>query len=700
MRSAPKQDFQQEFNTKREKFMTNGTIHEEEDFEKPADIEADIKDMEKRKRVSYIMNSDAFRAELESIVDYQLNHGPHPASVMALQNLADMLMASGGSGSHSAPKGAEAQQAGAPATPSKASGNVPPIADLRGVDASGYSKGERFLRCKLAALFRLVEEAGWNGSYSTTHISARVSGEQETILINPTGLQYKEVSASTLVKVDHHGNVLHAGSTTFSINKSGTALHTALHQARPDVRCILHLQQSDVQAVSSLKHGLLRTSVESCVLGTVPSHEFFGVNITDDEKESLARDLGAVNKVLLLSNQGAVICGATIEETWKLTTLLVQACKVQLQCLQAVGGNSDNLNLISEDVAQKTYQHAWAGDSFDEGKQWKFGEMLFESQMRDLDNTGLRSGYIYKNPLIKIPTKPKFDVEVPPASSSMGYFSDTETLKATRNTRDRYIHSGGYERIEAEIFSDGDTPDDTKTKIKWVRKEAAGDQIVKIDGPHQFAPVLSGKQEMKAKINTMKDDRDLNKSTSGYQSKILDGLSETDARKYQEVQGVNPNAVAAFSKGIIQKDYQKDAVILTDYSAPNPFEAVTDDEVENYRKQAERRAQGLPAEEPPSPSTAQDKTAASQTKSKKDKDKKTRSATMPAPPAQPVSPAAPHPVASDTETGVESGLDKGMTTGGETENEGTGTLDGKGKGKPAKKAKSFKNPFSGKSKKN
>ena len=62
----------------------------------------------------------------------------------------------------------------------------------------------------------------------------------------------------------------------------------------------------------------------------------------------------------------------------------------------------------------------------------------------------------------------------------------------------------------------------------------------------------------------------------------------------QEVQGVNPNAVAAFSKGIIQKDYQKDAVILTDYSAPNPFEAVTDDDVDNYRKQAERRAQGLP----------------------------------------------------------------------------------------------------------
>lgn len=685
--------------------MTNGTIHEEEDFEKPAAIEADIKDMEKRKRVSYIMNSDAFRAELENIIDYQLSHGPHPASVMALQHLADMLLPSNGAGpAHTLSKD---MTAGSPApvppssTPSKASGgNVTPIADLRGVDASGYSKGERFLRCKLASLFRLIDQAGWNESTSgNTHISARVSGEQDTILINCSGLHYQEISATTLVKVDQHGNVMHPGSTTFSVSKTGTGLHTALHRARPDVRCILHLKQSDVQAVSSMKHGLLKTSVDSCVLGNVSSHDFYGVTVSDEEKESLARDLGAVNKVMLLSNQGAVICGATIEETWQLTTLLVQACKAQLQCLQAAGGKVEDLNVISEEVAQKTFQHAWAGDASEEGRQWKFGEMLFEIKMREFDNNGLRTGYIYKNPLIKVPNKPKFDVEVPPASSSMGYFSDSETLRATKASRDRYIHSGGYERVEAEIFSDGDTPEEPKTKIKWVRKEDA-DGVVKIDGPHQFAPVFSGKKEMKAKIETMKDDRDLNKSTSGYQSKILDGLSESDARKYQEVQGVNPNAVAAFSKGIIQKDYQKEAVILTDYSAQNPFDAVTDDEIETYRKQAERRAQGLPAEEPPSPVAAPAPAApeAQQSKSSK-KDKKGKSATMPHPAAgSPVSPASGAQVASDTETGVESGHDKGMTTGGETENEGTGTLDGKKSGKPAKKTKSFKNPFSVKKK--
>ncbi len=222
----------------------------------------------------------------------------------------------------------------------------------------------------------------------------------------------------------------------------------------------------DVLQVSALKHGLLRTSLDSCVIGNVSSHSFYGVALSDDAKESLGRDLGAVNKIMLLSNQGAVVCGATIEETWQLTTNLVLACKSQLQCLQAAGGNPDNLNLIDDDAAQKAFQQAWAGEVSDEGRNWKFGEMLFEVKMREFDNNGMRTGYIYKNPLVKVPNKPKFDVEVPPASSSMGYFSDSETLRATKSSRDRYIHSGGYERVEAEIFSDGETDAETKTKIK------------------------------------------------------------------------------------------------------------------------------------------------------------------------------------------------------------------------------------------
>jgi len=701
MPSAPKQDFAQEFKDKKEKFMTNGTAHDEDDFEKPAEIEADIKDMEKRKRVSYIMNSDAFRQELENIIDYQLSHGPHPASVMALQHLADMLLPSNGG----APTGTLSKEPQSPApgvgsTPSKPSGNVAPIADLRGVDASGYSKGERFLRCKLASLFRLIDQEGWNEAACSgnTHISARVSGEQDSVLINPSGLHFQEVSATTLVKVDQHGNVMHPGSTTFGVSKSGTSLHTALHRARPDVRCILHLKQADVQAVSAMKHGLLKTSSDSCILGNVSVQPVMlcpsSSGLSDEDKESLTRELGAVNKVMLLANQGAVVCGATIEETWQLTTHLVQACKSQMQCLQAAGGNVDQLNLIPEESAQKAFQSAWAGEQADEGgRQWKFGEMLFEIKMREFDNQGYRSGYIYKNPLIKVPNKPKFDVEVPAASSSLtGYYTDGDIPVATRNTGRKYMTAGGYNRIEQEVLSDGDAP--VETKVKWIRKDD-GDHSVKV-GVHDFAPTITSKQEMKIKINTMKDDRDLNKSNSGHTSRILDGLADTDRKNYSELQGSNPGAVAAFSKGIIQREHQKEAVILTDYTAQNPFDQVTDDELVTYQKRSERIAQGLPAEEP-----APVKAPEPQSKSSK-KDKKSRSATMPHPAASsatgsPTTPTA-QPVASDTDRGMESGLDKGMTTGGETDTEKNATLDGKkSKGKKDKeKSKSFLKSFGNK----
>jgi adducin len=542
---------------------------------------------------------------------------------------------------------------------------VPPIADTRGVDATIYSKGERFLRCKLAALFRLINQQGWAPNI-LNHISARVPGESDAILINPFGLQYHEISASTLAKLDSHGNIVHPGSTTFGVNKVAVVVHTAIHKARPDVRCVVYLMQPDVQAVSALRCGVLRTSLESCVLGGISYHDFEGLSVNDSEKETLARDLGAVNKVMILRNQGALICGATIEEAWELTNNLVQASQTQLRALQASGGNPDNLSIISDELAQRTYAAAWSGETnSNSDKSWKLGEMHFEALMRDLDNCGMRTGYIYKNPLIKTPAKQKFDVEVPPASSSLGYFSDSEALRPTRNGRDRYIHAGGYERIEAEVFSDGDVPNEPGTKIKWVRKDE--DVAVKIDGPHQFTPVISGKKEMKAKINHMKDDRDANKAGAGYHSRILDGLSQQDQQRYQEatLQGVNQNVVA-MSKGIIQKEYRKDAVLLTDYSAPNPFDCVTDDEVETYRKQAERRAKGLPDEQPPSPPAAQQTSDRYRydEKSRKAADKK-KAGTIanPGAPQQP----APQSPGSGTETGAESGLDKGFTTGGETD---------------------------------
>ena len=126
---------------------------------------------------------------------------------------------------------------------------VLPINDLRGADMPGYGKGEKIVRCKLASLYRLVDIFGWSQSIYN-HITVRLSQEQEHFLLNPFGLLYSEVTASSLIKVDMQGNLVDAGTTHFGVNVAGFVLHSAIHAARPDAKCVLHVHNSSCVAVS------------------------------------------------------------------------------------------------------------------------------------------------------------------------------------------------------------------------------------------------------------------------------------------------------------------------------------------------------------------------------------------------------------------------------------------------------------------
>lgn len=180
---------------------TNGDLAEPQVI-RPADIEQDMNEMVRRKRVDLIMNSQVFREELERIIDSQLNEGYLPASLSALQQVTDILL----------PQSARNSSGGRP-------GQITvPVNDIRGVDGFRYEKGEKVIRCKLAAVYRLVDLYGWSaGIYN--HITVRLSQDHEHFLLNPFGLQYHEVTASSLVKVDMQGNVVDPGSTSFSFNK-------------------------------------------------------------------------------------------------------------------------------------------------------------------------------------------------------------------------------------------------------------------------------------------------------------------------------------------------------------------------------------------------------------------------------------------------------------------------------------------------
>ncbi|CAJ0590550.1 unnamed protein product [Cylicocyclus nassatus] len=269
-----------------------------------------------------------------------------------------------------------------------------PIDDLRKGD---FSPEEARLRCQLASLYRLVDLFHWSQGIFN-HMTVRLPGNDVEILINPFGLLYHEQTASTLVKVNLEGKTLHPGSTKLGINQAGYTLHSAIHGAREDLKCVIHLHTPAVAAVSAMKCGLLPLCQEAMIVGPVAYHEYEGI-VDLDEKESLVQDMGSHN-VMILKNHGFVVGGATIEEAFHLTYHLILACQTQVQAMRC--GGVDALNLPKEKAARKAFETAANGGGgvlrrngvID--KHWSLGELEWQAWMRTLDDMGLRTGYEHR----------------------------------------------------------------------------------------------------------------------------------------------------------------------------------------------------------------------------------------------------------------------------------------------------------------
>ena len=149
------------------------------------------------------------------------------------------------------------------------------------------------MRCDLAAAYRLVALFGWD-DLVFTHISARVPDAPDQFLINPYGLFFEEITASSLVKVDHHGQPVM--ETAFPVNPAGFVIHSAVHEGRPEVNCVLHTHTLHGVAVSAQADGLLPISQQSGFpLGSLAYHGYEGVALRDEEKSRLVADLGNAN---------------------------------------------------------------------------------------------------------------------------------------------------------------------------------------------------------------------------------------------------------------------------------------------------------------------------------------------------------------------------------------------------------------------
>lgn len=214
-----------------------------------------------------------------------------------------------------------------------------------------FATAEAQVRRELAACYRLIHHFGMSDLIAT-HISARLPGEGERILINPFGSLFNEVKASNLVAVSLDGEVLTEGG---QINPAGYLIHSAIHSAREDVASVLHTHTAAGIAVSAQEDGLLPISQQALVIGKrLAYHDYEGVALIEAERASLQRDLGDKD-VLILRNHGLLTTGKTIGEAFWLMIQAQRACQIQI----AAQSGGAKLRLLSEDIQQLVHDQTY-----------------------------------------------------------------------------------------------------------------------------------------------------------------------------------------------------------------------------------------------------------------------------------------------------------------------------------------------------
>ncbi|KAK5908613.1 hypothetical protein CgunFtcFv8_016652 [Champsocephalus gunnari] len=532
------------------------------------DLKQDFNMMEQKKRVTQILQSPVFKDELEGLIQDHVTKGTSTTGLLALRQIADLVMSStlGGVG---------------PLTSPISVGTVTPVNDLYGIESPSYVKGEKTSRCRLASLYRLVDLFSW-ARFTTSYITVRVSKEQDHILISPRGLSFAEVTAANLVKVNIIGEVVDQGSTNLGIDVFGFAPHAAIYSMRPDVRCVIHIHTPATAAVSSMKCAILPISQEALLLGDVSCFGFHGSLDNKEEKVEFQKALGPTAKVLILRNHGLIALGETVEEAFHYMYHSQQACEIQVNAMGCSGG-VDNLVLLDREKFKPLTQGAFAaGLVMDNEVKWKVGEAEFESLMRMLDNLGYRTGYSYRNPIVREKPRSKNDVEIPatvsaapPEDGELGLRSPFKFMaQKQQRERTRWLNSpNSYLRVNVPEHSpSGDVS--PRTRTMWMKSSEPGNNFgtpIKIEDPNQFVPLNTNPTEVLDKRNRIKEQHRGDLMTSGPKSQLLAGIV------VDTVKG------PAF---IIEDEEQTRSL------PPNPFNELTEKMLEEYKSLVERKQLG------------------------------------------------------------------------------------------------------------
>lgn len=227
------------------------------------------------------------------------------------------------------------------------------------------------VRTDLAAAFRLAALNGWDDTVYT-HLSAAVPGEPGHYLLNAFGLTFDEITASNLVKVNLRGEVVDGSGA--AVNPTGFTIHGAVHAARPEVECVIHLHTPWGVALAMLPGGLQATSQYAMRLHRrLGRHAYEGLALGSDEQARLTANLGQLDG-LILDNHGTLVVGRTVAEAYMLMHLLERAAQAQLRAMAA-----GTVRVVPEALAQRTYRQ-WVGD----GSEWD-GDVEWPALLRRLD---------------------------------------------------------------------------------------------------------------------------------------------------------------------------------------------------------------------------------------------------------------------------------------------------------------------------
>lgn len=246
---------------------------------------------------------------------------------------------------------------------------------------SEVSEAEWQARVELAACYRLVDVFGMT-DLIYNHITSRIPGT-EYLLINLYGLLYREITASSLVKIDVKGNIVWKPDTDYGINRSGFVIHGAIHKARPDVKCVLHTHTRAGQAVSAMKCGLLPLNQTAIRFhGHIGYHDYEGPAVDLAERERIVGALGPHN-ALILRSHGLLTCGPSVPEAFNTMYQLEMACRAQVD---AMAGNAE-LIVPPDEVLARTV-HLYRPET-----RRPYGVLEWPAMLRLLDDEERRSGY-------------------------------------------------------------------------------------------------------------------------------------------------------------------------------------------------------------------------------------------------------------------------------------------------------------------